>query len=175
MAACVGMSFMTAGVSAQVGGGPGGGAMIVPLSECTCMLPHDNDFCCTPNQTWCRRVDGTPVVTLPGTPLVVAGSLLCKNCNEEADPGCPDNPPSGPLTCTLGTKLSQTQSATATISSEVTVGVPGIEASLGAALGVTIGTTVELKYGAIAHTRLLLARSRQSRELCWVPWERLSK
>jgi len=132
---------------AQVGGGPGGGALRVPIAECSsnCSPPTDNDFCCIANQTWCRRIDGTPSVTFPGTPLIVAGSLTCFNCNEEADPGCPENPPSRDLVCRLGTTLSETQTATATISSEITVGVPGVEASLGAALGTTVGVTVTVE------------------------------
>ena len=130
-------------VQSQVGGGPGIGTGIgtlpVPIAECSCTLPHDKDFCCDASQVWCRRVDSPPIITVAGTAITVGETRICTN-----SAGCPDNPPSGDLTCNLGTSLARTTSATATIDSNITVGIPEIKASLGSALGVPIGPSITI-------------------------------
>lgn len=111
-------------------------SMLVPLSECSCTRPIDVDDCCKATQQWCSRFDGPGVVTAAGTPMVLISSARCENCG-----GCPDNPPQNDLECTSVAELSYTETASSTISSQVTVGIPGINASLSAALGMAVNTT----------------------------------
>lgn len=144
VSAALAVTCCTAGAAAQGGSGGGGGVLMVPISECDRSLPHDYDEHCSAAQAWCQRVDSVPVVVFAGTTITVGAFNTCHNCNWENDPGCPENPPSGVLNCSLSSKLSRSQTATATIDTRVTAGIPGVEASIGSSPGTAIGVVVEV-------------------------------
>lgn len=134
-------------LTAQPGGnGPPGTVWNnVALSECSgCGDPPDT-LGCEVEYKSCMRIDDPPVLTSEGTPSVLNAHLVCSNCD-----GCPENPPLVTLHCDVGGQIAFTQTATASINSLITVGVPGLEAQLGATLGLAIGATMTVSVNCAA-------------------------
>ncbi len=108
----------------------------VPLSECSACGEPPDDWGCEVLIEGCVRIDYEPEVVSPGIPSTIGSLLTCDNCG-----GCPDDPPSGSLTCDAGAGVQFTVTATASISAQITGSISGIQAALGGAVGVAIGTT----------------------------------
>lgn len=142
-----GAGSMVPTLSAQPGGdGPPGTVWgDVALSECSgCGDPPDT-LGCEVEYRSCMRIDDPPVLKAEGTQNVLNAHLKCSNCD-----GCPENPPLVTLHCDVGGQIAFTQTATASINSQITVGVPGLEAQLGATLGLAIGTTMTVSVNCSA-------------------------
>ena len=100
-------------------------------------LPTETDQCCFADPTSCRRKDLGAVLTDYGENYGIYMEGFCENCY-----GCPEDPPSAPITVDFGGSLSAEQTASASIEVGIVAGIPGLEASLSATLGATVGTTL---------------------------------
>lgn len=100
-------------------------------------LPTETDQCCFADPTSCRRKDLGAVLTDYGENYGIYMEGFCENCY-----GCPEDPPSAPITVDFGGSLSAEQTASASIEAGIVAGIPGLEASMSTALGAQVGVTV---------------------------------